>query len=227
MAFPYIICAFYPKLIQLLPRPGSWMAFIEKILGFFLLGSSIYLFSILPAERHIYILSSLLVIAMASWIWGTICTYNSSKIRNFVGRSIGSVLVCLAVMCSLISPEKDTDWKTYSSNTFANALGNTPILVEFTADWCPNCKFLEASVLSGYTFTALCRKYDLTIIRADMTQESPEIKNLLESLGARSLPTTAIFPTGERSKQPLVLRDVYSSSTLSSALRQVFEETSN
>ena len=45
---------------------------------------------------------------------------------------------------------------------FVSDLGNKPMLVEFTADWCPNCKFLESTVYTEKNMAALKKRYGLT-----------------------------------------------------------------
>ena len=49
---------------------------------------------------------------------------------------------------------------------FVSDLGNKPMLVEFTADWCPNCKFLESTVYTEKNMAALKKRYGLTKLGA-------------------------------------------------------------
>ena len=43
---------------------------------------------------------------------------------------------------ALTPPTPAPGWKEFNPHEFVSDLGNKPMLVEFTADWCPNCKFL-------------------------------------------------------------------------------------
>ena len=45
---------------------------------------------------------------------------------------------------------------------------------------------------------------------------------LLEALGSKSIPLTALFPAGEQASSPLVLRDVYTAGTLEDAMEKAF-----
>jgi len=96
------------------------------------------------------------------------------------------------------------------------------MLVEFTADWCPNCKFLESTVLSDERVREWQKRYDLTLVRVDLTSANAWAVRLLESLGSKSIPLTALFPAGEGATSPLVLRDVYGVTTLEQALEDTF-----
>jgi len=99
-------------------------------------------------------------------------------------------------------------------------LGNKPMLVEFTADWCPNCKFLESTVYTEKNMAALKKRYGLTFVRVDLTDANAYGLKLLNLLGSRSIPVAAIFPQGGNASQPMVLRDVFSTSGLREAARK-------
>ncbi|WP_301204963.1 cytochrome c biogenesis protein CcdA, partial [uncultured Desulfovibrio sp.] len=70
MALPYLLFSIWPAMARVLPRPGPWMHVFEHLLGFLLLGTALYLLSILPVEKHMQVLSVLLVVALCAWLWG-------------------------------------------------------------------------------------------------------------------------------------------------------------
>ena len=49
----------------------------------------------------------------------------------------------------------------YEVITFEEMVGKEPILADFTAEWCPNCKFLEFSVLTEENLARWKRRYGL------------------------------------------------------------------
>ena len=222
MSFPYILFAFRPHLVRLLPHPGAWMGILEKMMGFFLLGTAVYLLSILPAEKHLQVLTALLLVALCAWLWGHFCGYSAPPRRRLLGRLAGLCLLAGGLWWAMQPPQPEIQWQAFTKSEFSSMLGEKPLLVEFTADWCPNCKFLEASVLTDRRLHAVQQRYGVTLMRVDLTQEDADAKALLEQLGARSIPVTALFPAGKDSARPLVLRDVYSADTLEQAMEQVF-----
>lgn len=222
MSLPYILFAFRPHLVRLLPRPGAWMGVLEKIMGFFLLGTALYLLSILPPERHLHVLAGLLLTALCAWLWGQFCGYAAPPRRRRWGAAAGACLLAGGLWCALQPPQPGVVWQEFATRDFLAMLGKRPMLVEFTADWCPNCKFLEASVLNDRHLRAAQERYGITFVRADLTREDAAAGPLLEKLGARSIPVTALFPAGADSVRPLVLRDVYTAATLEDALRATF-----
>ncbi len=64
--------------------------------------------------------------------------------------------------------------------------------------------------------------YGVVAIKVDITAPSASGLDLLEQLGSRSIPLTALFPLGENATRPLVLRDIYGSERLEQALQQAF-----
>ena len=95
-------------------------------------------------------------------------------------------------------------------------------MVEFTADWCPNCKFVEATVFTEERLKSLRAAYDVDFIRVDLTDANAHGTKLLEMLGSRSIPLTALFPAGDRASQPTVLRDVFTGASFDKAARETF-----
>lgn len=75
-------------------------------------------------------------------------------------------------------------------------------MVEFTADWCPSCKFLEQTVLTPKRLHAITERYGLRLIKVDLTRPDPEAQALLRAIGSVSIPVTAHFPQGPPLKQP-------------------------
>lgn len=218
MALPYIAFSIWPNMARILPRPGNWMYIFEHILGFLLLGTAIYLFTILPQEKHTHILITLLIISAAAWLWGKFCGLNAPVIRRRIYGFAVILLICGSLFWIMRAAPPQPDWQNFSPQEFLGNLGKKNMLVEFTADWCPNCKFLEATVLSDNNLHSWQKNYGLDLIRVDLTNPNPYGQRLLEMLGSKSIPLTAIFAKGPNSFKPLVLRDIYGQQTLARAL---------
>lgn len=223
MASPYILFAYKPRLVHLMPRPGAWMNVLEKGMGFFLLATALYLLSILPQERHMQVLTALLIIAACGWVWGRYCGYSAPPRRRMLARLVGVLLLVGGLLYATQPVRPALEWESFSPTHLSALAGKQPLLVEFTADWCPNCKFLEATVLKNEALKDLQQQYGFRLIRVDLTREDAVAQGLLEALGSKSIPLTALFPTGEGWKKPLVLRDVYSMSALEHALQKAFD----
>lgn len=222
MALPYVLFSIWPNLARILPKPGAWMRVFERMVGFLLLGTALYLLSILPVERHMQVLSMLLLVALCAWLWGQFCGMEAPPLRRRLVGALGGVLLATAVVLVLRPVAPLPQWRNFSPEVFNAALGQKPLLLEFTADWCPNCKFMEATVLTDERMRGLQARYGLELVRVDLTRADAYAVRLLEALGSKSIPLTALFPSGEGASRPLVLRDVYGARTLESALKRAF-----
>lgn len=223
MSVPYIFLSIFPKFANALPRPGAWMQVFEHIVGFLIMGTCLYLLSILPERMHMQVLSALLIVALAAFLLGQFCGVNAPRFRRHIGGVLFTAMLLGAVFFALRPPAPEAVWKTFQPHEFVQSLGNKAMLVEFTADWCPNCKFMEATVFTEKRLSMLQQKYNLEFVRVDLTDANAYGIKLLGLLGSRSIPLTALFPAGEGASRPLVLRDVFSATSLEHAAKKVFQ----
>lgn len=225
MALPYITFCVWPNMARILPRPGNWMYVVEHILGFMLLATSIYLLSILPPEKHMEVLAILLVVACGAWLWGKFCGPAAPMIRRRMLGAACCVLLCCAIFWVLRPTPPQPQWQAFSPQTFMDSLGKKNMLVEFTADWCPNCKFIEATVFSARNVNVWRKRYGMELIKVDLTQPDPYAEKLLAMLGSKSIPLTALFAKGPAARKPLALRDIYTRGNLEKCLAKTFGDS--
>lgn len=223
MALPYGVMAMCPRLVHLLPRPGTWTIRLEQLLGFFLLGSVVYLVTLLPSEWVPAFLFNLFAVAFAAWLWGQIGHLRASRLRRGVSRVLAVGVVALALVWGKSSINPDTAWEAFDPQVFADVLGKEALLLDFTADWCPSCKALEHTTLNKDRMSDLRRRYNMRTIRVDLTRDAEVGKELLKALDSTSIPVLALFPKGENAKQPVVLRDLVTPKQLEEAVAATFD----
>ncbi|MBO4368953.1 MAG: thioredoxin family protein [Desulfovibrio sp.] len=214
MALPYLVFSLWPKAVLLLPKTGPWMNVVEHIAGFFLLGTALYLLSILPQEMYIQILATLLLLAIAVRIIGRYCGPGVSQLRRRVLGAISILVFSVSLYILFLPPEQPLRWHSFTQSLFTQNLGKKMLFLQFTADWCPNCKFMEKTVLTDKTMQALLEEHDFVMMKVDLTQADAAATYLLTALGSRSIPLTAIFPKGSNANAPIVLRDIYDTAWL-------------
>lgn len=224
MSSPYLLFAVRPQIVTILPRPGAWMGVMEKLLGFFLMGTSLYLLSILPSSLYIAVIAVLLALAVCAWLYGRYASYDASPRRRWTVIGCSALSLALVAYVALWPSSTENRWEAFTPATFTEMLGQEPMVVEFTADWCPNCKLLEQSTLTPANVARWQDQYGVRFIRVDLTRDDPIAQNFLQSLGSSSIPLTAIFPAGKESAFPLILRDIYSTSSMDAALADVFSQ---
>ena len=218
MALPYLVLAISPGAARILPKPGAWTGIMERLVGFFLMGTAIYLLSILPESRRLAALAALLVCALAAWIWGQWGGLRASGRQKVFTGALALLMVGGSIWWSVQPAPEPVPWETFRADTFRSLLKKKPLMVEFTADWCPSCKFLEQTVLTPKRLHAITERYGLRLIKVDLTRPDPEAQALLRAIGSVSIPVTAIFPKGLLADSPVVLRDLYTANQLDQAL---------
>ncbi len=219
MASPYLAMSIFPGLYRFLPKPGAWTLHLERVLGFLLAATCVYLFGLLPTSQYLNVLILLWTIALAAWIWGKWTDLNQTRIRRWSVRAAAIGMIALAA-AFLFRPAGHPDpWNNFDMARFESLRGRQNLILDFTADWCPNCKFLEKTVLTPEKSAKFAARHDAVLMRVDLTRHDPELMALLESLGSKSIPVLAIFSKGNPDS-PLVLRDMFTSGQLAKALDQ-------
>ena len=223
MASPYIVLAIFPALGGFFPKPGPWLFYLEKFMAFLLFASALYLLSLLPEDLYISSLFILLLEAASCWLYGHLSTLT---LPRTVLRATG--MLCLAIIAGgiygIAHPrlQETVPWQEYSPQMFSDMLGRQAMFLEFTAEWCPNCKFLEKTVLTPDILKIWYQNYGVKFIKVDISASDAPGFALLQQLGSKSIPLTALFPSGDHAQTPLVIRDVYGQNRLQKALAHVF-----
>lgn len=211
MSAPYLLLIANPRLSRFLPRSGPWIEYVEKGIAFFLLATAFYLVGIALGGQSLRILAPLWVILFGGWLW--VRTRTVKQALQLILRTTVLVLLAASVYWTTPAPVESDPWEPFNPVLLDSELGQDNFLVEFTADWCPTCKVLEATVMTRSNVTAWKERYGVRFVKVDMTERDPEAEALLASLGSRSLPTAAVFRSNGRNT-PVVIRDLYTADQL-------------
>jgi len=223
MAFPYVVMSIYPAALRWLPRPGNWLIHFERFMGFALLATVVYLLTILPENKRVWIVLFCLFLAIGFYLWGQMTSLSDSTRRRIAVRLLAVIIMLVGGWLSLKTfpsmgwneeplskTEESEKWQPYTDSKLLEAAReNRWVVVDFTADWCPNCILVERTALRNQHVVETFRKYNVLLLKADLTRENPPAKRLLENMGSRSIPFLALFPPGEHFWQPFFLRDIY------------------
>ena len=100
MAFPYLLFSLFPFLLRLFPKPGPWMVTFRQLMGFFLLGTVLWLIWVLAdqtGEKTVFLLlETFFSLALACWVYGKWGGFNRGKVCRFIGRLLALVLIIIS-----------------------------------------------------------------------------------------------------------------------------------
>lgn len=96
---------------------------------------------------------------------------------------------------SMVGPDGLLVWRPYSQAALdaAQADGH-PVFIDFTAAWCLSCQVNERVVLKAAEVQKALRDGGFTLLRADWTNEDPDITAKLASVNRAGVPTYVIYP---------------------------------
>ena len=223
MAFPYVVMSLHPAALKWLPRPGNWLIHFERFMGFALLATVVYLLTILPENMRVWIVLFCLFLAIGFYIWGQMTSLSDSSRRRIALRLLAVIIMVVGGWLSVktfpamgsredfpAKIEESEQWQPYTDTKLLEAARESRwVIVDFTADWCPNCILVEKTALRNKDVLETLRRHNALLLKADLTRENPPAKRLLEKMGSRSIPFLALFPPGKRFWQPFFLRDIY------------------
>ncbi len=221
MSAPYLLIGAYPKLVAWLPKPGAWMETFKQFMGFVLLGTVAFLLTFINSEYRTAVFALLIALWFACWLIGRVPITASPgrKARAWViGATVAGGLA--VVLFGNVWGQTELDWEPYTAGTLAKyqSEGKT-VMVDFTADWCLNCKTVEAFALNQPETKALVDENEVVTLKADWTDYNEEIRRILNRHGSNSIPVLMIFPADDP-ENPIVLRDIYTKATLLENLKK-------
>jgi thiol:disulfide interchange protein len=232
MASPYLLIGVYPELLRFLPKPGAWMETFKQISGFVLLGTVIFILSYIEQPAVVPTILLLLGIAVACWVVARTPLTAEIGARLKAWAWAAAVLLMFGggstLMYRLATAPTDTTWQPFSLerlNQVAVKEGRT-VLVDFSAEWCINCKFFERTVLHTTPVKQAIKNSDVVTMYGDFTHYPPEIARTIEALGANGVPVIAIFPGGEPYK-PIVFQGGYTKGNIIGALSEAKSRRAN
>jgi len=222
MASPYLLIGIFPGLLRALPKPGAWMETLKQLMAFFLLGTVVYLFTTMSTKYFIPTLSLLVGLWLACWWIGRtpLTASQAKRTTAWLGGTTVAALIGLLAFTVLLYESK-MPWQPFSPAALdgARSDGKT-VMVDFTADWCPTCKWNLKMAVDTPKVRQLVDANSVVPMLADWTDESPMIKQTLNRLGRDSIPVLAIYPAQPvDGKEVIILSDLISERQVLDALK--------
>jgi thiol:disulfide interchange protein len=229
MASPYLVLAGFPHLARKMPRTGPANELIKQVMGLLMLAAAAYFVGVgvsgwmveppAPPSRAYFWVVAAFVIAAGAWLAYRTARITSSGTRRAAFAGIGFVLALAGVFGATRLTQPDVvPWVYYTPERLAAARSDgRVVVVEFTAEWCLNCKLLERSVLNTKQIAGRLSESDVVPIKVDLTGNNAAGNELLRQTGSVTIPWLVIYsPDGD----VVFAQNWYTADTLIEALER-------
>lgn len=225
LALPYVAFTWNPRLMKFLPKPGAWMDSFKKAMGFPMLATGLWLFDVtlrhFNAGDAFWLAIFLLLTAFAAWMYGEFVQRSSRRrtlawvtIMVTLGVAVGFVLerklhwrnpVVAESSGPLPKEPGGIAWQKWSPAGIADARkAGRPVLVDFTAAWCPNCLVNKATSIEIESVREKLKAVNAVAMIGDFTRKDPAIAAELQRFGRNAVPLVLVYPA-DPAKEPIIL----------------------
>ncbi|WP_421341798.1 protein-disulfide reductase DsbD family protein [Aeromonas veronii] len=197
MSLPWLLVAALPRLALWLPKPGRWMNHLRILLGLMMLGSSLWLTSLLDNHLGSYATGWLMVAMLLALLTGIIWRYGMRGFTLAIALAalIGSALLLSGAFSAQGTASVDkVVWQPLSERAITDALAqNKRVFIDVTADWCVTCKANKYNVLLRDEVQQALSAPDVVALRGDWSKPSETIAAFLRQRGAAAVPFNQIY----------------------------------
>lgn len=202
LAAPWIIVAAFPVLANRLPKPGHWMITLKRVLSIALVGTALWLLSVLWFQiggAATGIIASLMI-AIAFSVWQYRHLGEKARFATWV---VVGMLTAISMVGAgsfagaggdRIAAADDKIWRKFDIAAVKAevAKGNT-VLVDVTADWCLTCQVNKSLVLNRGRVAEILGDGRIIAMKADWTKPDPVISDYLKSFGRYGIPFNVVY----------------------------------
>ena len=234
LALPFVALCWEPAWLRFLPRPGVWMVRFKVAMGFPMLATAMWLFWFTAGRLGesgtgvLWFGLFLVVLAAAAWVWGEF-VQRSTRSRGWA-MAIAALLVLAGYFGFL---ERQLDWRTPAGQRVkglewqkwstaaveqARREGH-PVMVDFTADSCLNCKWNKATAIDIDATRGRIQELGVRVFEGDFTDGDPLIAEELKQHGRRGVPLVLVY-SADPAKAPEVLPVVLTPGIVAEALQR-------
>ena len=228
---------------KVLPRSGPWLARVKHIFGFIFIALSIWMISRVVSARLVAAAWGALFFAIGSCSILSFVRASRRRLPEFAAVTVGILaIVCGGALIvgagtstyGLLRPLETVGLITYPANASAykdrfrvatseadledairaGRMQGRAIMVDFSAEWCTECKLMERNVFSQEAVRQKLR--EVLPVRADVTAFDRESKNLMKRFAVVGPPTIIFLnPDGTEIQEARVVGNIGMSGFLS------------
>ncbi len=229
MALPYTILSAAPNLVNRMPKAGPASELIKQVMGLFMLAAAAYFLGVgisalltaapNPPSKMFWWPVMALIAAGGTWLAVRTLQLASRKSTKTIFVGLGLILIALPIWGAVrLVEEGPIDWVHYTPERFEAAIAQKKVvLLDFTAEWCLNCKALEEGVLHNRKVIDALAQANIVAMKVDITGNNPAGKAKLKEVGRLTVPLLVVFSPGGKS---VFKSDFYTVNQVLEAIRQ-------
>jgi len=219
---------------SLLPRAGTWMNHVKSVFGVLMLGLAIWMLErIIPAWVSLFLWGSLFLVSSV-YLGALHSTHINSDGWHKLWKGLGIILLVYGGLLlvgaasgnhNVWNPLQGNTTQYNDSNASASsfsqintlaelqqrlAQSNQPLLLDFYADWCVDCKTMEVTTFRDPAILSAFNT--ITPLQLNMTQNTAQHKEILKHFGVFGPPTILFFDaSGQEYKQHRLIGSISAS----------------
>lgn len=211
LSLPFFLIGIWPGFIKIIPKPGAWMNTFRQLMGFLLIGTSLWLVDVLFYQigwKNLFkVLLFLGFVTFGFWLYGKGQSPLHSRIVRILSvLTLAAVITFAGILFLRFAPAPvasdeeslrlpSPDWEPFDPDIVdLYRFQGQPVFIDFSAKWCMTCKINESTVLNTARTDELFEKYGVKRIYADFTNEDPVTGEWIARFGKAGVPVYVLFP---------------------------------
>ena len=203
----------------------------KQLMGFVLLGVAVWLLGAMGKARGIEPMTAtawfLIFLSVGAWVYGAAQRRWWSLVLAIVVAGLGAKFFLPDALkktkgaeSAAVANDVGILWETFSAERVEAAKKEgRPVFIDFTAEWCVNCKTNEKLVLNTAGLAQAFKAKNVLTLKADWTDFDPEIGKWIAKFQRVGVPVYVLYRPGET--QPVVFPELLTQKTVLDELNKI------